>query len=49
MSPAAWLELCELAERHCRAVLLDLPRFTVADELVTLRWLRRLERERADG
>lgn len=34
-----WSRLCELAERHCPQVLLDLPTMTDADRLGVLAWL----------
>jgi hypothetical protein len=35
-----WVELIQLAELSCRAVLLDLPLMTATDARGTLLWLR---------
>lgn len=42
MSVLQWSRLCELAERHCRPVLLGLATMTDADRLGVLAWLCRL-------
>lgn len=39
MNGSEWLRLCELAERHCPQVLLDLPTMTDADRWGVLAWL----------
>lgn len=39
MNGSQWLRLCELAERYCPQVLLDIPTMTDADRLGVLAWL----------
>ena len=40
MNGSQWLELCELAEKHCPTVLLDLESITDETALGVLKWLR---------
>lgn len=46
MTPSLWLELSQLAERHCPSMLLDFPSMTDADAFGSLLRLRRLDAER---
>ena len=46
MSTCQWLETCELAERNCPSVLLDLPSLTDADAWGLLLWLRARDEQR---
>jgi hypothetical protein len=41
MTTSNWLELVQLAEAICPAVLLDLPSMTICDARGALLWLRR--------
>lgn len=45
MTRDQWIELHELAERHCPAILLDLHCATQQTALGLLVWLRRVEQE----
>ena len=49
MSRSQWLELCELAEKHCPSVLLDLESFTDDTAQGVLKWLRTQSEVAANG
>lgn len=46
MSASNWLELVQLAEVLCPAVLMDLPSMTIGDARGVLLWLRSQAKER---